>query len=132
MELNEYQRHTDKFAIYPNSIADLAIGVLKIDPAVTLESPETIQILELIYTSLGLAGEAGEVANKVKKLLRNDHPLTDEFKQAVKDELGDVLWYVAQVALALGIPLDDVGVGNIDKLTIRAQNGTIKGSGDSR
>jgi NTP pyrophosphatase (non-canonical NTP hydrolase) len=80
----------------------------------------------LAYTALGLTGEAGEVANKVKKLLRDgDQP---ELRQAIIDELGDVLWYVAMTAHELAIPLDEVAARNLDKLQQRQQTGTIGGS----
>lgn len=85
------------------------------------------------YPALGLASEAGEVAGKVKKVLR-DH--AGDFDQdqiaAIKDELGDVLWYVATLAADLGLPLDDIASHNIDKLRSRQARGTIQGDGDVR
>ena len=87
----------------------------------------------LPYMALGLAGEAGEVANKVKKIIRdNNGNLTPEVKQALQAELGDVLWYVAGLATILGVDLHDVAAVNIDKLSARKAKGTLKGSGDSR
>ena len=83
----------------------------------------------LAYAALGLAGEAGEVANKIKKVLRKDPGITDD---AILDELGDVLWYVAMIADDLGLGLYDVAERNIQKLNNRAAEGKLKGSGDNR
>jgi NTP pyrophosphatase (non-canonical NTP hydrolase) len=87
----------------------------------------------LPYMALGLAGEAGEVANKAKKVIRdNDSALTLEARKAILDELGDVLWYVAGVASVLGASLEEVAQKNLDKLQARKSSGTLQGSGDSR
>ncbi len=90
-----------------------------------------------VYPVLGMVGEAGEVAEKIKKLMRDDGVFTssvvgDEAKLAIKKELGDVLWYVAQVAAELGIPLEDVATHNLEKLASRKARGHIQGSGDNR
>lgn len=85
----------------------------------------------LAYVSLGLTGEAGEVANKVKKILRGDG-FSWENRDALISELGDVLWYVAALARELQVPLDAVAELNLRKLEARADNGTIKGTGDNR
>lgn len=86
----------------------------------------------IIYPALKLAGEAGEVAEKVGKLLRGDYVLNDEFKSMLAKELGDVQWYLAALARDINIPLDTIAKDNIKKLTSRKQRGTIKGSGDDR
>lgn len=83
------------------------------------------------YCALGLAGEAGEVANKVKKILRGDVPLDDQ-RAAIIDELGDCLWYIAQLAGQLDVPLSEVAGNNLRKLQDRQMHGTIKGEGDKR
>jgi NTP pyrophosphatase (non-canonical NTP hydrolase) len=87
----------------------------------------------IVYPTLGLAGEAGEVAEKVKKLLRDDDGvMSRERREALAGELGDVLWYVAQVATEAGLDLEDIAQGNLDKLLSRQQRGVLSGSGDSR
>jgi len=86
-----------------------------------------------IYPTLGLSGEAGEVAEKVKKVLRDRGGCFDATAKAdLKLELGDVLWYVAQLASELGLTLDEVATANLEKLASRAERGTIGGSGDRR
>jgi NTP pyrophosphatase (non-canonical NTP hydrolase) len=87
----------------------------------------------LIYPSLKLAGEAGEFAEKVGKIIRDRAGLVGAEERAMlSDELGDVLWYVAEVATVLDISLDDVGMRNLDKLRSRSERGVIQGSGDLR
>jgi len=87
----------------------------------------------IVYPALGLAGEAGEVAEKIKKMCRDDDcALTDDRKAALKKELGDVLWYVSEVARQAGLSLSDVAKSNIEKLNNRAKNGTLSGDGDDR
>ena len=86
-----------------------------------------------VYPTLGLSGEAGEVADKVKKVLRDrDGVFDDPTREAIKLELGDVLWYVAQLASELGYELEEVATANLDKLASRAARGRIGGSGDHR
>ena len=109
MQLNDYQRDSRTTARYP----DLGSN--------------------LIYPTLGLAGEAGEVADKVKKLIRDRDGLADHtFKQDLALELGDVLWYIAQLCTELGMTLDDVAEKNIEKLNSRSRRGTLHGDGDHR
>lgn len=82
----------------------------------------------LLYTVLGLSGEAGELANQVKKVLRDDgFTVSEERKAKLLDELGDVLWYVANMALELGVDLDHLARKNLEKLAQRKEQGTIKG-----
>jgi NTP pyrophosphatase (non-canonical NTP hydrolase) len=86
-----------------------------------------------IYPTLGLCGEAGEVADKVKKVLRDQGgEFSAEVIAALQLELGDVLWYVAQLATELGLELDQVAQANLDKLASRSARNVISGSGDSR
>jgi len=109
MDLNQYQRQARSTALYPD------LG----------NNP--------IYPALGLCGEAGEVADKVKKVLRDEAGVfSDERRQAIALELGDVLWYVSQLADELGYNLESVAQANLDKLASRAQRQVIGGSGDLR
>ena len=103
MTFSEYQEKARSTAIYPQDRA-------------------------IVYPALGLAGEAGEVAEKVKKWIR-DGALD---KDSIAKELGDVLWYVAQLATELGLELDQVAQANLDKLASRSARNVISGSGDSR
>jgi NTP pyrophosphatase (non-canonical NTP hydrolase) len=85
------------------------------------------------YPALGLASEAGEVAGKVKKVLRDrGGNFGEEQIAAIKDELGDVLWYVASLAADLGLNLDDIAAGNVAKLQSRLERNAIQGDGDQR
>lgn len=87
----------------------------------------------LIYPTLGLASEAGEVAGKIKKIFRDKQGLIgDADRDALKSELGDVLWYVAQVATELDLSLDEIASTNIGKLLDRQSRGKIQGDGDNR
>lgn len=83
----------------------------------------------IYYMTMGLTGEAGEIANKVKKVMRDGKQLDIE---DIKHELGDVLWYVASFATVLGIDLEEVAQANLDKLASRKARGVIGGSGDNR
>jgi NTP pyrophosphatase (non-canonical NTP hydrolase) len=85
------------------------------------------------YPALGLASEAGEVAGKVKKVLRDrDGDFGSEQIAAIKDELGDVLWYVAALAADLGLDMNEIAAGNIEKLRSRLERDVIQGDGDQR
>lgn len=109
MKLNQYQTHARETAIYPEQDA-------------------------LIYTVLGLTGESGEIAEKVKKLIRDNKSLDmpDDVRNELILELGDVLWYVANLAYELNATLEEVAVGNIQKLESRKIRGVLSGSGDNR
>ena len=86
-----------------------------------------------IYPTLGLVGEAGEVAEKVKKVIRDKKGIFDEeSKKGIKKELGDVLWYLANLCTEFDFSLEDVALQNIEKLKVRAAKGKISGSGDDR
>lgn len=86
-----------------------------------------------IYPTLGLASEAGEVAGKVKKIMRDDGMnVSEEKREQIKDELGDVLWYVAQVATEFNLDLEEIAKNNLDKLLSRMERGVLGGSGDNR
>ena len=109
MEFNEYQKQSRTTAVYPN------------------------QGSNFIYPVLGLAGESGEVAEKIKKVIRDKNgQIDDQTREEVAKELGDVLWYVAQLATELGLSLSDVAGNNLKKLFERKARGMIHGSGDNR
>lgn len=104
--LNNYQMQAREFAIYPER-------------------------MKVVYPALGLAGEAGEVADKVKKIYRDDR--TDaKFLAEIAKEIGDVMWYCAVLAEDLGFSLQQVAEMNIYKLQSRKSAGNIVGSGDNR
>ena len=108
MELSEYQRLSRSTAEYPRREA-------------------------LTYPALGLAGEAGEFADHAKKVIRDDGgEVTPQRREAMAKELGDVLWYVAQLASELGLELEQVARDNLDKLLSRQRRGVLSGSGDER
>ena len=87
----------------------------------------------IIYPTLGLTGEAGEVANKVKKIIRDGSDSKDEkLVSEIKAEIGDCLWYIAVLANDFDIKLSDIASTNIEKLANRQKNNTIHGSGDDR
>lgn len=87
----------------------------------------------LYYVAIGLMGETGELANKIKKIIRDDKGrLTDERKEAIKHELGDIMWYIAMVCTELGLDLDDVMKSNNEMLASRRKRDKIHGDGDNR
>ena len=87
----------------------------------------------VIYPTLGLVNEAGEVAGKIKKIFRDkDGVIGEADREALKAELGDVLWYIAQVATELDLSLDEIAEHNINKLLDRQARGKIQGDGDNR
>ena len=108
MEFSDYQRFSRRTAEYPREAW-------------------------LSYPALGLAGEAGEVAEHAKKAIRDDAgTVSDERRAAMAKELGDVLWYVTQLASELGLELDQIARENLDKLFSRQRRGLLSGSGDDR
>ena len=87
----------------------------------------------VIYPTLGLVNEAGEVAGKIKKIFRDKNGIIGEAeREALKAELGDVLWYVAQVATELDLSLGEIAEHNITKLLDRQARGKLHGDGDNR
>lgn len=109
MNFEEYQKKSRLTARYPNADENY------------------------IYPTLGLAGEAGEVAEKIKKVIRDkEGKIDDETREAIKKELGDVLWYISQLATELKIPLEQVATGNLAKLYDRMERGKLNGDGDNR
>lgn len=87
----------------------------------------------IVYPTLGLANEAGEVAGKIKKIFRDKGGIIgDDDRQALKYELGDVLWYLTQICTELDLTLEEVAAANIEKLFGRMERGKIGGEGDER
>jgi NTP pyrophosphatase (non-canonical NTP hydrolase) len=87
----------------------------------------------VVYPVLGLAGESGEVADKIKKIFRDKNGVfSAEDLEMIKKELGDVLWYISQIATELEFSLEEIAQLNLQKLFSRMERGAIGGSGDSR
>ena len=108
MELNEYQKRALETALYPKEV-------------------------RILYPTLGLTGEAGEVADKVKKVIRdNDGDFSVEKRLEIAKELGDVLWYISTLANDLGYTLEEISELNNRKLSSRKERGVISGNGDNR
>jgi len=109
MNFDEYQKLAKKTVVYPK------IG----------ES--------FVYPAMGLAGEAGEVIGKIRKIFRDKGGKADDvLKQGLMKELGDVLWYLSQLATELDLSLNEVAEKNIEKLASRMERGVLKGDGDDR
>lgn len=104
LSLNHYQEQAATTAIYPQEV-------------------------ELEYLSLGLCSEAGEFAGKIAKWYRKDNSFP---RGDVLDELGDILWFIAQMANHLEVPLSVIARNNLEKLASRQERGVLKGSGDNR
>lgn len=108
MTLNDYQKSAQETAIYPNDN-------------------------NISYLALAICGEAGELADKVKKVIRDKH---GQFYQpdiaAIALELGDIMWYAANLAHTLGFSLEDIARMNLDKIKDRVARGTLQGNGDYR
>ncbi|MBI5812477.1 MAG: nucleoside triphosphate pyrophosphohydrolase family protein [Meiothermus silvanus] len=101
------------------------------------ESRKTWQLVHtdhpITYPTLGLVNEAGELAGKVKKIFRDKSgQISPEDREALKGELGDVLWYLAQIATELDLTLEEVASANLKKLFSRLERGKIQGEGDYR
>lgn len=91
------------------------------------------QFKDLLHWVLGINGESGEIAEKVKKIIRDKKGVvSEEDKRELAKEIGDVLWYLAVFAEELGVQLEDVAAQNLDKLQSRKQRGVLGGSGDNR
>jgi NTP pyrophosphatase (non-canonical NTP hydrolase) len=110
MDFDDYAEEAKKTAVYPGS------G----------------EFIGLAYAALGLTGEAGEVAEKVKKLLRDNGRRDTNFNEELAKELGDVLWYCAAVAEEIGYDLNTIALINVAKLKGRHARSKLSGSGDNR
>jgi NTP pyrophosphatase (non-canonical NTP hydrolase) len=108
MYFHEYQEQAESTATYPEAY-------------------------RIVYPTLGLAGEAGELANKVKKVIRDDgNELSPEKRDAILAEVGDVLWYCSAICSDLDASLEAIAEENIAKLQSRAARNVLAGSGDNR
>ena len=110
MEFNKYQYEAFETTIYPVQYS-------------------------ILYPTLGLCGESGEIAEKIKKVIRDEggiDNMLEDTRQLLKKELGDVLWYLANLSLDLGFTLDEVANANLEKLASRKERGLLSGSGDNR
>lgn len=114
LTMRVYEDFVDHIAIYPNRLSGkFSDGV--------------------VYCALGMNGEAGEFADKVKKILRDKEGVLEaDDREALLNELGDVLWYVAAMAGELDSSLEEVAVVNIEKLKARQKANTLQGEGDNR
>jgi NTP pyrophosphatase (non-canonical NTP hydrolase) len=109
VNFEEYQKESRKTAIYPGKGKNF------------------------IYPTLGLSGEVGEISEKIKKVIRDKNGKVDkETKELLKKELGDVLWYVSQLATELGLSLNTIATANVKKLKSRQKRDKLHGDGDSR
>ena len=109
MTFEEYQNKSRETAIYPSLGSNF------------------------IYPTLGLVGESGEVAEKIKKILRDkEGVINEDSRKEIAKELGDVLWYLAQLSSELNLSLDDIAKMNIEKLSSRKERNVLSGDGDNR
>lgn len=104
MNFEDYQKIIETFAVYPRDNELLAVS----------------------YLALGLNGEAGEVADQVKKAIRNEGQISPERREKILDEIGDVLWYITRLAIEFDTPLAEIAQANIDKLEARRAVGGLK------
>lgn len=97
------------------------------------EATADLKSVGFVEKALGLVGEAGETADKIKKILRDkDGIVSDEDRDLIIKELGDTMWYIASISRYLGVPLSEVANGNIDKLESRYKRNKLHGEGDER
>ena len=127
MNFDDYKEFTHETAIYPMSVED----VEEISQKTYLE--DFANWLALSYVIGKLNGEAGELAELQFKALRDEAcQISPERKEAMRKELGDVLYYVARIAVHLDVSLDAIAVENMEKLRDRKDRGVLQGSGDNR
>ena len=128
MNFIEYQEVSHRTAVYP------AVSIEKLVPTQNTAVSEVVTYdLKWVYPILGLVGEAGEVANKVKKIIRDrEGDVGQGAIKAIGEELGDVLWYLAETCSALGLDLNEIAKENVAKLQDRQERGKLKGDGDNR
>lgn len=135
LTFKEYQEQAGSTAIYPsentirNNLNNLGFNADQVEQILTATYGRTLGIS---YAGLGL-GEAGEVQNKIKKILRDDGGiLTDEKRIAIAKEVGGNLWYCAAISKEIGVPLEQIAKMNLDELASRQKRGVLTGNGDNR
>lgn len=115
MDLNRYQEQAAKTAFYPEQIHEMVVKAMD-----DRDSRSITRVLELSYVAMGMAGEAGEFANKVKKIIRDHGGVIDkDTEHELAEELGDILWYAADAARIMGWKLATIALRNILKLSRR-------------
>lgn len=118
MKPNEYQKKAHTFADYKKPV---------------IVEGDVVTETDFVYPALALSEEAGEVAGKYAKAVRDcGGVISDERKGEIVKELGDVMWFVAELSTLLGVPLEEVMQKNIEKLESRKARNKIHGSGDNR
>ena len=121
MTMTEYQKRTNETAVFPTCFVE------------DRKDDNNMVETRWVYCALGLVGESGEVAEKLKKVLRdNNGVISKDDKNLIAKELGDVLWYVSELATAVGLDLEYIACHNLQKLADRAERGVLQGSGDTR
>ncbi len=138
MDFSIYQQQAKTTAIYPTISELVARALIEAgDPETAAKVKTALELTDLnsnpYYAILGLAGESGEMANKIKKVMRDKvGEISPEIDDALKGELGDVLWYVAAIANEMKWDLSQIAQANLDKLFSRKERGVLSGSGDKR
>lgn len=136
MDFKEYQAKAVSTAIYQgrgNNLAYPVLGLMgevgelieKVEPALAFYDPMTRRLLKLSW-------KASRIAEVVKRVFRGDREVNDDFRELVKKELGDVLWYIAAICSELGLDMDEVARLNTEKLASRKKRGKLHGQGDNR
>lgn len=131
MNFDEYQKRAHDTAMYPFNIRiHSSLHIPESEEPLTKEEIENIGIqIPFVYPLIGLSGEVGELQNKLKKVLRDNKPLA---RDEINLELGDILWYVSELASIFSMSLWSIAENNINKLESRKERNVIKGSGDDR
>lgn len=126
LTFDEYQKLAATTAIYPQRVVIVPNDWVHGQPL-----PEPVD--NVFYAALGGAGEFGEIANKVKKIMRDANGvITGDVRAAVEKEIGDGLWYLSELARKFGATLGECAQENLDKLFSRQERGVLSGSGDNR
>ena len=131
----EYQEKaiTDVYFKTSDLINELVVSTNTFNPIIEFKKNKLKYVSNILFLTLGVNEEAGEIAGKIKKIIRNkDGDISDDDKKELSKECGDVLWYLTALIKELGLNLNEVAYENFKKLEARKTNGTICGSGDNR